>query len=429
VRVKGLIGSLLVATAFLVPFNVERIFADYGRYSDVHHRISLYLVHVPLAVLALAAILALPWDEAVRRLRGAVWILVVLGGLALVSLAFHPSSRGVQTVLRLTAGVGIPALAIPFLDRTWARRVVTALLAGVAFQAGLSFLQVATGDTVGLTFLGENPPLYPGGTQVVAKGTFVGPHSLAAFAAVALGVAVWRYLRRPSLGAGLGVAASAVPLALSYTRTGALAALGVAAAVVLRQGWPRKRAVLAAAAVAVGIAVPALVAGGGWLQRLEESTDFSRGFAGVTSERSTFTRQAFSLIGQEPLVGVGPGRYVLELESQLQPPAGTETLPVHNVPLMVTAELGIAAGVVVTAGLALLGWHAWRRDRRLLVLYLAYLPFLMLDVLPYDTGQGIALTGLWVGLILREIIRPAESEKVVVEPAYVGDKARAREGP
>ena len=100
--------------------------------------------------------LALPWATVARKLRPVVWILAAIVVLTLVSLAFNPSSRGVQTVLRLVAAVAIPILVIPFLSDRWARRLVLALIVGVAFQAGIGALQVIRGPSrSGLTQLGE----------------------------------------------------------------------------------------------------------------------------------------------------------------------------------------------------------------------------------------------------------------------------------
>ena len=98
-------------------------------------------------------------------------------------------------------------------------------------------------------------------------------------------------------------------------------------------------------------------------------------------------------------MGVGPGRYVLELEERKDVPRGVEVQPVHNVPLLVAAENGVPSAVVLGLALVLLGLHAWRRGPPARALYAAYLPFLFFDVLPYGNVQGLAVTGFWLGLL------------------------------
>jgi O-antigen ligase len=108
------------------------------------------------------------------------------------------------------------------------------------------------------------------------------------------------------------------------------------------------------------------------------------------------------LITHHPVLGVGPGRYILALAQQ----AKVETdrtvgvfKPVHNLPLLAAAEGGILAGLAMVAFLLVLGWRALRTGLPTLAVYLALLPFLMLDHFAYTLPQGLVVLGFWVGFL------------------------------
>jgi hypothetical protein len=97
---------------------------------------------------------------------------------------------------------------------------------------------------------------------------------------------------------------------------------------------------------------------------------------------------------------VGPGRYVIALREKYHrepnPHVGVFK-PVHNLPMLLAAEGGFPAGAATTVLLLVVGWQALRSGRQPLALYVAYLPFTLLDHFPYSFPQGLILTGLWLG--------------------------------
>lgn len=69
-------------------------------------------------------------------------------------------------------------------------------------------------------------------------------------------------------------------------------------------------------------------------------------------ERVVLARAAVQMIGDYPLLGVGPGQFLVKLPDYL--PRGTWLLqPVHNVPLLLLSEFGIV-------GISLLLWMGWK---------------------------------------------------------------------
>jgi O-antigen ligase len=64
-----------------------------------------------------------------------------------------------------------------------------------------------------------------------------------------------------------------------------------------------------------------------------------------TVGRSWLTNQALDMIRQHPLMGVGIGSFVVDLSKRA--PEGAPIEPVHNIVLLLTAELGIIAFVLL----------------------------------------------------------------------------------
>ena len=72
---------------------------------------------------------------------------------------------------------------------------------------------------------------------------------------------------------------------------------------------------------------------------------------------------------------------------------------VHNVPLIIAAELGILAAVVVTSLLGFAAVQAWRAGPGALLLYVAVVPLLVLDVIFYNRPLGLFLFATWAGVL------------------------------
>jgi O-antigen ligase len=169
-------------------------------------------------------------------------------------------------------------------------------------------------------------------------------------------------------------------------------------------------------ALCVGAAIPALVWRDGWVSRTQQSVT-ARSGSQLTTDRGWLIHEANVLIREHPVVGVGPGRYVLALRDKYHREPNQKVgvfKPVHNLPLLLTAEGGIPAGLAMTLLLVVVGWQAFRSGRLALALYVAYLPFALLDHLPYSFPQGLILTGLWLGvlsLLARE--RPEQAARSI----------------
>src|SRR5687767_7072280 len=80
-----------------------------------------------------------------------------------------------------------------------------------------------------------------------------------------------------------------------------------------------------------------------------------------TQARIWLMQQAFEIIQAHPLLGVGIGAYLIEYAQRA--PTGSLMEPDHNLPLLVTAELGLP-GILVLAGLTVSILSGLPRARR-----------------------------------------------------------------
>ena len=259
------------------------------------------------------------------------------------------------------------------------------LAAGMLLQAAVGIPQFLLGSSVGLPFLGE-PVLdsMVAGTSVLAVGERVWlrayglsqhPNMLGGFMASSLLMALGFYLTqsRWRSAAMLGaLAAGLAVLLLTFSRSAWLG-LGIGGlalgAMYVRYSHQRGRScrplmLAIASALVLGIVFVATQ----WpllLPRL--GMTYAAVEVRSVDQRASLMRGAWALIRLRPLLGVGLGNCATAL-LVLAPESVADYavyLPVHNVPLLTIAELGVAGGILWGA-LTLAPWAAmWLRRRHL----------------------------------------------------------------
>jgi hypothetical protein len=371
---------------------------------------------VPWLDLALLALVIAAAPLSVRRMRSArlgagagLWAAVVL--LLAISFALQPTALGAQTLLRI---VGVLAIAVTLASLGGVERaLIVGVLAAVALlEVGVAALQLVAGAPLGV--IGETPdPLLRQGQALLPRGTLSHSYVFTALGAVSALLIAEHALgsRRPALWSAIAGLA-AVPVGLSCSRA-ALAGFGAACAVLatVARGdrWVRWLLV----ALLLGAGIPFLVQRDGWVARAEEGVD-----------------QASTLIAEHPLLGVGPGGYVGAARERF--PDVPYTQSVHNVPLLVAAEGGIPAGLVVALMVLVLAWRAIRAGPAALALWCAFAPYVLVDALPYQAAQGTVLLGLWIGGLDRAAaspvaqwrtrsVPPVPAERRMASPAFDAD--------
>jgi O-antigen ligase len=266
------------------------------------------------------------------------------------------------------------------------RWVVMILAILLLVQGGVAVAQFAHQGPLGLAALGERAVL-PGtqGASVIeslgqrwlrAYGLSPHPNALGGYLALGLLVVGGALGEGPRcMGARVGLALAlligAGGLFVSFSRAAWLgAALGGGAWVWLARPWrrwplPMMRRALLVALVLLAVVGAVLLVGYGDLLRTRLLRPGNPLEQTSLRERSEDIGQAWLLVHRAPLWGVGTGYYIRTLWMLLgdQFPEGFRL--VHNIPLVVMAELG-ALGLVAWLGMMLAvpaaAWRARHRD-------------------------------------------------------------------
>lgn len=433
------------AFLFAVPFGTKKYLGTLGlaftsQYVTEYSSAFLYATDLFSVALTLVVLGAAP-RIFFATLRRAWAVLVVLAvGVGSLMFAAH-TAIGAYSLARLAvAFLALFAVASLVRGRYLTVRVaLSAFAASAAFQSVMGLLQFARGRSVGLWFLGESAVFdttkgvarvfLEGERYLRAYGTVPHANILAAFLVAGLvGACVWfvlavteRRLLRAIL-AGMGVLLIAAGLVVTFSRSGWIVAL----------------IALFGTAIA-GFATPSARRGTLWLAALIAVTAgalwVSLGWAIVpragftSSEPSVSHRFLYNEIGFETVVdhplGVGIGNQIVESVSEERYQSRGlgnwwEWQPVHNLYLLVAAELGIPGLAVLL--LTLFWLFAARKEaddpfpaRATTVLFVAFLVFGLFDHFFWDLQAGRLLFWATAALLLGALARPAPS-RVSVAP-------------
>lgn len=391
--------TLIALVLVLAPVSRFLVIVDDREGGD--YALHTVIFAVDVALVALVVVQVRHMRTALRSWRNhlAALAALILAGLLVPGFVAHPSDRGVAAILRLV-GVACLATALPQLDGL-ARRVVLTTAGGVAAASGtVAIAQRFIEGPVGLSALGESRAAVQdivGGTAPF--GLFVHPYVQAGWAVVC-GLGFAALILRPLAGAPprwLTVLAVA-PIGLTMTRS---AVLGAASALVFVIALALRRSTRASALFALALVV---ATGTGfawnaraWVGRSEQTFASSS----PSNLRGALFLQGQGLLSRDPVLGVGPGNYVLALTKRpdlvrLHPQTPR---PVHNVPYLLVVEGGLVAlpGVaVLIAGLLL---QAAKGGLAGCAVLGAVAPFLLLDHFVWSFPQGIVLGGLVLGVL------------------------------
>lgn len=239
---------------------------------------------------------------------------------------------GIEVLSRYLSFAGVYAAAVVvFQDVRWILRIFAAYVLGAALAAGLgleSFLS---------------------GAQARAQGPLNDPNDLAFILVVAIPLALalhaysghWRW---SALAALCGVGAAA-----TFSRGGALALAAVAVWGLLSRVVRPRVAVGGAMALGTGIGITAWVAADLVARSLQQKTYIA---ATNVDTRVLRWRAALEMMGDQPLLGLGPAGFRLNYDdyaSAYDATAVRDGTVVHQMFLEVGAEAGIPAMLVFTA--------------------------------------------------------------------------------
>ena len=374
-----------------------------------------------------------------RQLHSVEWAGLGLLAVLTVTLALHPSLRGIVLVVRLGCCLTIADL----IGTTESRNrvlLIKGLGAASAAQCLIAVAQRITGSALGLGALGETAiPFRPG--YPVPTGTMRDAYPLAAFGlfvaaltAVALTSGwIWGRFAWVVLGSG-GVLAG-----LSGSRTALLTVAAIFGACCITRAAPRnyrglestgegvvepgqwclttttkvsltsstRRTLGVGAVVVLAFGICAAFSSPLWLRR---TTNISTSGGGVvvasndvTNGRSALTEQALGLFRNHPFVGVGPGNYSTALRATpelARKSPENQIQPVHNMVLMALTESGLLVVPALLAVFVTLGRLVVRTRRSSLPLFAAIVPFLMLDLVFWFYPEGLVMVAIAIGFAI-----------------------------
>jgi O-antigen ligase len=355
-----------------------------------------------------------------RYLLGLVALLAALTLSAIV----HPDVRGLQMLWRLLAMICVGEHVIN--RRIRVTTIVHALIGITTFEAGLAIWQRITREPLGLGILGESPfPFYAFGRKGFAvNGTLPHPYPLAALALVGGSAAIVFGSRRiiASQVATLGVLASAIIIGLTISRAGLLSAAGIAFGTLLSgcAAWRRWRLGLVTdreldgtshkpehllrlaflGVFILGLAASMGVSNTAWSNR---ATIHQQGQSvnEMSSARGDRLQEGLGVFKLNPILGVGPGRYVIALAKhpELLHSSPEDALPAHNAALTFLAEGGIPTALAFLAVALVLSRRLLKLGADGIIMISAVFPFLMLDIVFVSLPSGLFLLGVWAALV------------------------------
>jgi O-antigen ligase len=195
-----------------------------------------------------------------------------------------------------------------------------------------------------------------------AYGTLPHPNILGGVVLICLGAAAERFWEEGRRLWLVLVALGAITLALTFSRSAwvGMGAMLLGGAVLLRRAGPaRARPILLTGLVALALTLAPLFPF--LLARMELGEGRVALEHRSVADRARLWRAGGDVIRSHLLLGVGAGTFVESLARMPGPPIVFE--PVHNIPLLVTAETGLPGGLAAVAlGAAVLG-RMWRRRR------------------------------------------------------------------
>lgn len=291
-----------------------------------------------------------------RRLMASL-LLFIAWVYASIIWSGDPSLALVQAT-RVLAGVllGIVVLVGPY--DTF--RAMIAFVSGAVIQAGLGMWQFVTQSTVSSVFLGLSAhPVFQSGTAVIETGAerwlrayaaFPHPNIFGGYMVLAMMVVV-AYALTHDLSRHQRLVAAAASFFLftgffvSFSRSAWIAGAAMFGAMVCLAYHLGQKFLVRLIVMLAGYGVMLLLVA--WPLVLPRVMATGVLEARSLGERTSGYTEAYALIRERPFTGVGVGNYTAALHTASPGQAGWYFQPVHMVPLLVLAELGVIGCVLL----------------------------------------------------------------------------------
>ncbi len=401
-------ACLVAAFVVLIPLALLYLLEVDAHSPHIERRLLGVSTFGPLDVISImVAAAALPLvfrrDTYERYAIGLIGIIAFVV-ITAIAVAAEPSAEGVLRIVRLSGAAGVVVSVRWMSPSTYMAAVVWPLTASVLIQAPWALLQTfvwGNGHESAITARFDHAWTH-------GYGTMDGGYALAAFVVLAIAIILGSgAFRRLHPLMWVAVVVGSASIATSFGRQAVLAALAIAffygLGFIAKRRWEY---VAGAVATVVPMTLGIWRTWVGWSVRASETA------AGFQSGRESMLERAFTVIGRNPLTGVGPGRYPPYLaEIGLTP---TDATIVHNVPVLITAEYGIPIGVLFTLWIGLVGLASVFTSFRAMAIFAVVAPYLLFDHPHVVYGYGVASMGVWLAAL--EFHRRNRTEPVLGRP-------------
>ena len=320
---------------------------------------------------------------------------VAFATFAVIAFAVNPSLEAFVFTMRIVLGVGVVALILDFDQRDFTGFFLWPLAILITVQSVWATLQVFVLHS-GLGRLWQLSDGTSGLTS--AYGTTLHPYFLGFLLTVGVSILLASYntvAPRWTMGipAGLGM----FGVALTYGRMAAVAVVLIGgtylvAAIARRSRDYGFKAMIVTIPFTIGVAMTSEP----WFARLGKTTG-SGSIDRASSGRIELMEIATEMIRARPWFGYGMRQWVTGLADVRD--TWTTSYAVHNIPLLVGAEMGIAAMISVVVWYGVLFWRAIRTSAGAIAIFLSAIPVLMLDKMTLDATSMMIVAVLWIAAL------------------------------
>lgn len=384
---------LFLAFMIALPFQARVLIARLGGDSLMALEVNEWLSAWAWVSDALLIALLIMWVARGIALRDLMPLALIV--IVLPALVFHPTAIAFWRFAKLAEGL----LLVAYIRtrRSWITdalahpRAFLAILTGILISAAVGIVQFVLQRDLGLSFLGESPLaldtsgvanfVVQGAKIIRAYGFTPHPNILGVLLAAALIVVVFLYVfrgigrravysfkrQREEFIRGGTVLLLLMALVLTFSRMawlGAALTLGFFLVVLFFNKAMRRLYLWEAMRFTLlFVSLLAVVVIAFWpFLKDRVATSFVQDQA--ISQRSDYAEEALAMIKEHPVTGVGLGGYVTEFARRNPTAPAWSIQPVHNVVLLLAAEMGWPAMALIVSGFVTLVIVAVRRFRK-----------------------------------------------------------------
>lgn len=436
---KRILNGLFIIALMLIPvLTVHRhsviiwTAEDYENVGRVFKSLLFIPADIAVAVVMVILLLANVWQHRafIRRLLidyGGIWwiMLAAWGGISALwatepVLALYSSFHLLLEVL-----VAGSVAYVVFHQRE--RPLLIAAVLGMSFQALIAATQLTTEGAIGLGWLGEadRNPDNPFGFETQGfrgYGLEAHPNILAGALLIGLFLAFLLWLQNRRWWWGALAAIISVGLIATVSRNAIVVTLFTLLPLIIwlnRKRLNRAMVLRFSLVSLVIIGIAAVTIGRGFVGDFWDRTKIYAEEPEAFFDRLVFAKDDTIAVTRDvPLHGVGIGNLVIEIGLWRDPPDSPLLIPVHNVYLMVLAELGLIGFVFYGMGcLAILA--KFRQQPVVVTLFLAICLSMLFDFYFWHHFRMRLLFFWVVGLCWGYLLRATDPDKPSPDPGYL----------